>query len=381
VDDSDIDRTVFEGYLAAEGIITATAGDAETAIRLIEEGVQTGELFQVVLIDDHLVATTGMALARKVLDRFGSRSPPMVLVSSGDTPPKSDLDRALFQAILERPLRGAELIACLRRLPDLGSAPGGSGVKVLFVDDNEINRLLGVTLLENAGFAVESAADGVEAVEAVKRGDFAVVFMDVKMPKMDGVAATRAIRNTLLFNKNRVPIIAVTANAMVGDREVYLRAGMNDYLSKPLDPRELQAMAKRWTLSAKPPQEAPEAMLSPPPKDFEAIPLVDQSAVDRLRGVIPAPKFQAIIQTYVGTDFLSRIEKEAAAQDFEALDLAAHTCKGTSANVGASRLAEVAHELEMACRIKDAPGIARLLPEMRRVSDLTKSALARSAFN
>jgi CheY-like chemotaxis protein len=135
---------------------------------------------------------------------------------------------------------GAELIARLFRVlasgcsaasPPPASASHVNNTRALFVDDNEVNRLLGVTLLEDADYAVETAEDGLLAVEAVKRSSFGVVFMDMQMPNIDGVEATKAIRS-LPDGKGALPIVAVTANAMVGDREAYLLAGVNDYLSK-----------------------------------------------------------------------------------------------------------------------------------------------------
>ncbi len=258
VDDSDIDRTIFERYLTDERMIAATAADAETAIQLIAQGTDTGEQFCVVVIDDELAGTTGPALARAVLDRFGPRAPPLVLVSSQAGPSQSDPDGLLFRERISKPLVRTELIACLGRIvaspasrPDGAPAHDQSGnsgahtAHVLLVDDNEVNRLLGVALLENAGFRVETADDGLQAVEAVRNGAFDLVFMDVRMPKMDGIAATRTIR-TLPAAKGALPIIAVTANAMAGDRETYLRAGMNDYLSKPIEPEAFLAMAHKW---------------------------------------------------------------------------------------------------------------------------------------
>jgi hypothetical protein len=150
---------------------------------------------------------------------------------------------------------------------------------------------------------------------------------------------------------------------------------MNDYLSKPLDPHQLLAMAHRWTASAGQEPKRLAASARPAVKDFDAVALVDELALGRLRAILPAAKLKTIIQTYVATDFLSEIEKDAAAKDFHALGHAAHTCKGTSANIGASRLAAVAKELETACQAEDGGAVSRLLPEMRRVTDLTRLAL------
>jgi signal transduction histidine kinase/DNA-binding response OmpR family regulator len=387
VSECDVDWINLKHHLVGEGLIVETAGDAQSAIRLIDDAALSGKVFDVVIMDQHKPNTTGQELARTLRGRLGAQAPAMVLVSALDSPSTSVPDAALFEACLSKPLRGAELIACIASIvypsglsatSPLTIASHVNNPRVLFVDDNEVNRLLGVTLLEHAGYTVESAEDGLLAVEAVKRSSFGVVFMDVQMPNMNGIEATKAIRS-LPDGKGVVPIVAVTANAMVGDREAYLRAGMNDYVSKPLDAYQLLAITRKWIGSTESSMRAPDAATSTPAEDFDAISLLDEAGLGRLQAVIPAVKFQAIIQSYLNTAFLDDIEESAAAQDFQALRQIAHTCKGTSANLGASRLRAIAGELELACRAKNASVVSRLLPELRRVTNLTHIALRSTA--
>lgn len=121
-----------------------------------------------------------------------------------------------------------------------------SPVRILVVEDNKPNQLVAKAILEHKGYAVDIAEDGVEGVEAVANGDYDVVLMDIQMPRMDGVEATQKIRS-LDSVKCEIPIIAVTANAMVGDRDSYLAAGMDDYVSKPIDSRSLVETIQRWS--------------------------------------------------------------------------------------------------------------------------------------
>lgn len=121
-----------------------------------------------------------------------------------------------------------------------------SPVKILIVEDNKPNQLVAKAILEHKGYAVDIAEDGVEGVEAVANGDYDVVLMDIQMPRMDGVEATQMIRS-LESKKREIPIIAVTANAMVGDRDNYLAAGMDDYVSKPIDSASLVETIQRWS--------------------------------------------------------------------------------------------------------------------------------------
>jgi CheY-like chemotaxis protein len=117
--------------------------------------------------------------------------------------------------------------------------------RILLVEDNKTNQLVAIAMLSTKGYVIDVAVDGHQAVEAVKARDYDVVLMDIQMPKMNGVDATRAIR-ALGGGKGSVPIIAVTANAMRGDRESYLAAGMDDYLSKPIDSATLFVTVDRW---------------------------------------------------------------------------------------------------------------------------------------
>lgn len=118
-------------------------------------------------------------------------------------------------------------------------------LKILVAEDNRPNQLVAKAILENQGYEVDIVDDGVKAVDAVANGDYDLVLMDIQMPRMDGVEATQSIRR-LGSEKRGVPIIAVTANAMVGDRDAYLAAGMDDYVSKPIDSKALIATIERW---------------------------------------------------------------------------------------------------------------------------------------
>ncbi|MGD0104747.1 MAG: response regulator [Rhodopila sp.] len=385
VDDNEIDRVIFEQYLVIHGMIVTTVDNGETAIHLIDEAATLGRPFDIVITDHNLPRMAAVEFARALHARMGTRTPPLVLVSSLAIPQGSDPERASFQACLAKPLRGADLMAALVRV--LSSSRIQSNAlhssndkytesgRILFVDDNEVNCLLGVTLLEEAGYVVETAKDGAEAVKAVMLGVFGAIFMDIKMPKMDGVQATQAIRG-LPNEKSRVPIIGLTANAMVGDREAYLRAGMNDYLSKPLDADKFLLMAHRWTRFA---NAATMQDLGPgkpePGREFDPIPLLDHFVFGRLQDLIPKPKFEAIIEKYLNTDFLAGIEKGSGEYDFKKLEDLVHDCKGTSSNLGALRLRAVAERFELACRANNAPEMSRLIPQLRQVTDLTHIVL------
>ncbi len=119
-------------------------------------------------------------------------------------------------------------------------------LKILLVEDNQVNQLVAKTMLASQGYAIDVVENGALGVEAVANGDYDVVLMDIQMPVMNGVEATKKIR-ALEDHRNAIPIIAVTAHAMQGDREQYLAAGMNDYVSKPINPASLIEAIRRWS--------------------------------------------------------------------------------------------------------------------------------------
>jgi signal transduction histidine kinase/CheY-like chemotaxis protein len=389
VEDNGVDRIVFERHLVHRGMIVVTTDNPEQAIVFIDEAVALGNPFDVMITSQDMPRMTGPELARAVQRRLGSRAPAMILVSSLIIPQRSDPDRVPFQACLAKPLRGPELVACVSHIAsaaglqpvDPQPVPGqpasgspGENRSVLFVDDNEVNRLLGETLLEQAGYQVQTAEDGSEAVEAVRTGHFDAVFMDIQMPGMDGVEATKAIRG-LPHGKGAVPIIGLTANAMVGDREAYLRAGMNDYLSKPIDGDGFLSAALRWSGSMKVSASTLAERHANLASQFEVLPLLDLSLLSKLRNLIPGPKFQTIIEKYLDTDFVAEIKAASDVHNFQALASLSHDYGGTSANLGASRLKAILEKLELAGRTADTQSINQLLPKLEAGARLTQIAL------
>jgi len=158
------------------------------------------------------------------------------------------LDRAVDQILhhLDAALEASEEPVAVPELPIATSAPQPKGIKVLLVEDNRVNRKLAMLILERVGCQVDVAMDGAEGVEKYKAGNYQAIFMDCQMPVMDGYEATRTIRELEAGKSSHIPIIAVTANAMKGDREKCLECGMDDYISKPILPTDLQSAVSRW---------------------------------------------------------------------------------------------------------------------------------------
>jgi CheY-like chemotaxis protein len=278
--------------------------------------------------------------------------------------------------VLIKPIRQQLLLGTLQRVFGSGGGDGDSGQaappaalqqpgpvrqpgpfaldgkKVLLAEDNSINRQIVVSMLTKLGLAVDIARNDAEAVAAVQRSDYDLVLMDVQMPVLDGLEATRRIRE-LPGAGPEIPIIAMTAHAMNGDREKCLAAGMNDYVAKPIDPDGFVASVLRWLQTDA--TDAPENA-GRPRADAEA-PIFDEGPLSRFRAGVSPEDFDQLLASWTANleQRLSSMATHAAAGDGQALGREAHNLAGSAGTFGAMRLAEASRGLEEACR-SDKPG-------------------------
>ena len=320
----------------------------------------------------------GDAVAERIRANAGLRQPRLILASSIGAPAPSDhAHRVGFDAYLTKPVRHQALVDCLAGLvaearpaaeaTTLPTAPQPTpdarlGGRILLAEDNEINALLATTILEEAGFSVEAVVNGAEAIDAARRGGFDLILMDVQMPVLDGLQATREIR-TLGGPAGAVPIVALTANAMRSDQDICLDAGMNDFVSKPLDPDGFLNTVYRFV------GEVAGAGFDGPAPVGEATDL-DDAQLDGLMRLMPPARFRAIIEGFLGAaqSRLQRIEACARSGDMVALAREAHDLKGVSGNFGARRVQQLADRLEQAARAGGREEVKGLTREIRRAS-------------
>lgn len=218
-------------------------------------------------------------------------------------------------------------------------------IRLLLVEDNRINQLLASTILEKAGYVVDIANDGLAAIKCVEAIDYDAVMMDVQMPVMDGIEATKAIRTQAsTATKRAVPIIAMTANAMSGDRETYLAAGMNDYISKPIQSARLLAVIEHWSQvqSATEPDAADNTVAG-----IAAGITMNFSELENLAERIGNQKLRALIADFIedSADQMKRLATLCAEGNHQEIAALAHQIAGSSSNFGANELAERAHKL------------------------------------
>jgi len=302
-----------------------------------------------------------------------------------------------IETCLTKPVKHSDLLDALATLFDVSTrrepATPAAGVpgprasrplRVLVAEDNAVNRKLVTTLLQKRGHLVESVEDGraaVAAVAASQPGGFDMVLMDLQMPEMGGFEATQAIRSQEDDGGRRLPIIALTAHAMQGDRERCLRAGMDGYLSKPIDVAELVRTVEQWgnaagELSAGTTAHPPAAAAVPTRDDLaRSQPIFDrQAALACTGGDTELLKEVVMLYRADAPKYLRRIERALKLRDGEALRLAAHALKGALATVGSPAGRQAAAELEEAGRTNGFREGARVYRRLRHQMTLLEDA-------
>jgi PAS domain S-box-containing protein len=355
VDDNATSRRVLVAQLEAHGYHAEATGDPQEVVALLQQARADGSPFHAVLIDELMPRLGGLQLAGEIAARGDCGAPKLLLLSLIGTRHDSlTLQRRGFSACLTKPVRHSDLMESLSTVlaseafltttrVDLSAyaATAGAG-RVLLVEDNPVNQRVAQRNLEKVGLHVEVAANGREAVEAWSSRRFDLILMDCQMPEMDGYDATREIRR----HENgaaRIPIVALTANALQGDRERCLAAGMDDYMAKPLEPEKLRACLSKHLQSI-----SGTGSQSPP---------VDLPALHELSG--NDTEFEReLIQTFIrsGDQTLDRIVMSLAGGDLQDVKRAAHSLKGASANLNANTLVDAARHLENRAEHNDRAG-------------------------
>ena len=348
VDDNRVNRRVLHDLLLRWKMRpTAVEGGAE-AMRVLLEASEQGRPFALVLLDANMPEIDGFEVARRIRDEARLHATIMMLSSSGQYDESRRCHDVGIATHLTKPVDQRELLAAIARvlahepgqrapLPStmLPAEPPERRLHVLLAEDNAVNQRLAASLLERRGHKVVIAANGSEAVEAIQRQPFDVILMDVQMPEMGGFEATAAIRALERDGTTRVPIVAMTAHAMKGDRERCLAAGMDEYLTKPLDPKVLcqlveQVAAGQATADV---DDAPTTgvslqVLARVGGDRELLAEISKLFVE------DAPRH------------LERIRAALDARDGDALRRAAHGLKGAAANFDAEGVVSASRTLE-----------------------------------
>jgi two-component system sensor histidine kinase/response regulator len=262
-DDNRTNRRILEGMLKRWEMASTSVEEGESALTALSSALEAGEPYRLILTDMHMGKMDGFGLIERIRQRPElSTAIIMMLTSAGHRGDAVRCQELGVAAYLLKPIRQSELREAVARvlgareqkgaIPlitrySLGDAPDPMAMlRVLVAEDNAVNQRLATRLLEKRGHRVTVMANGRQAVEALANQTFDLVLMDVQMPEMDGFEATAAIRERERHNGSHIPIIALTAHAMKGDRERCLIAGMDGYLSKPIRPQELDEILEKY---------------------------------------------------------------------------------------------------------------------------------------
>jgi CheY-like chemotaxis protein/HPt (histidine-containing phosphotransfer) domain-containing protein len=339
VDDNAANREIVLGYLRAAGARCEDADSGPVALDRLRTAAGAGTPFQAVVLDCHMPGMDGIELAREIRAAPSLRGAHLLMLTSTSSDATAAREAGVAR-YMAKPVRRARLLSAVAELlagtpvepepaaetppvPDERAPVRG---RVLVAEDNAVNQAVIVGMLAKRGFAADVVGDGAAAVGGLRPGEHAAVFMDCQMPVLDGYAATERIRAQETPGE-RVPIIAMTAHAMAGDRERCLAAGMDDYVAKPVRPEELDAVLERWLGD---------------PGDGEPDVLVDAERIRSFVEDFPGMAEQ-LLALFADTTPPLVDELRAAAErgDADAVRRTLHQLKGSCQNMGAVAMAEV----------------------------------------
>lgn len=372
VDDLEEARETLADMLRTLRCRTTLAESGAQALQMMAQATHNGRPFDLVLLDWKMPGMDGIALAKEIQARYPQPRPGVILVTAyGRECPESVFKEAGIAAALPKPVTPSNLLDTIVGLvtgeaaqhtvvsaalsPSLHQ-PNLQGYYILLAEDNLVNQEVALELLRSVGLRVDVADDGQIAVDLAREHAYDLILMDVQMPRMDGLAATAAIRK--MPDRAKVPILAMTANAFAEDREACIAAGMNDHLSKPVDPDKLFATLQHWLLRPAGANSARTAAAS------TALPaLLDAGLHDRLASIAQLdtaaglkvvcgklPTYRRILGLFADShaDDAARLQALVAQGDFAQVRQLAHALKGAAGNIGAQGIREQALALEMA---------------------------------
>jgi signal transduction histidine kinase/DNA-binding response OmpR family regulator len=377
VDDSTINVEILASQLEAWGFVVSSAASALEAQKHLDAMHAAGELPKIIVLDWHMPEQNGVDWLSGVRRNPAWKSIPAIMVSSV----ADDLEHGLAMQLapmrrLAKPVRQSMLRRALHEalqatpFQEMSSAPAMLApenepvldhLSVLLVEDNMVNRTLALEMLQRLGCDAMHAGNGVEALDALDKQDFDVVLMDCQMPVMDGFIATRKLRERELAKKKEpTRVVALTANALAGDREACLAAGMNDYLAKPFTLAQLRNIL----LPSKVSRSAANKVT------------LDNNAIDAVRQLDPDGSDRLLARLIAlyrddSSQLLADIDNGLKVGDADAVARAAHTLKSSSANLGATNVAALARQIEHSARngeIKDLLSSVNSLKAQRTVA-------------
>ena len=370
VDDNEVARNVLDDLLTSMTFLVEQVSGGAEAVEEVKKAAANNSPFEIVFLDYQMPGMNGSEAARAINALNTPNKPHMVMVTSyGREDVIREAEAAGLDEVLIKPVNASILFdSILRILGEAQDGDGGNAVspgldqklasilgsRILVVEDNELNQEVALGLLEGEGFVVDIANNGQEAIDMIAQHAYDIVLMDMQMPVMDGLTATREIRKMDRFKD--LAVLAMTANAMDQDKEKCAEAGMNDHVAKPIDPDELFNALLKWIkpkaqAGAKVQLSKKAEHAADTPLDLDAIAGLDTKlGLKRVMGKMPL--YVSMLKKYVetGPAALADLKQAIAAKDQDTAERIAHTFKGINGNIGASGLQDMAGNIEKLLR-------------------------------
>ncbi|MEA3416516.1 MAG: response regulator [Thermodesulfobacteriota bacterium] len=372
IDDCAVCRDIMQKMLESFNFRVESVSSGEESLNILKENQTRKEPFELIMIDWLMPGLDGIETSRRIRMELKLTIPIILMTAFGKEDEKLDAERVGINCFLTKPIYQSELFnavmdafgkeARVTTRPEIPIITKASiykkrlkGIRILVAEDNPTNQEIALAILEGAGIVAQIADNGKKAVEAVQKGRFDAVLMDIQMPEMDGYEATRVIRENPEFKS--IPIIAMTAHAMEGDEEKCLGAGMDGYISKPIIQDKLfhaiwkSLKHKERLPHAEEPEDIPEKPAIETGELPATLPGINiQDTLKRLN--IGADVFKRILIGFLNNnkDTANNIKDLFEKKDWESLMHLAHSLKGSAGNIGADDLQEAAFQLEKASR-------------------------------
>ena len=396
VDDNQTNRTIVVKMTESFGCSPEAVESGKEAIRALKRAAHREKLFDLVLLDMQMPGMDGEETLGAIRQDPDIKDVTVIILTSlgvrGDVARLQALGGAGY---LTKPIKQSQLFDTIitvlsRQKRVVGEEPirivtrhtiaeeKRRKTRILLAEDNPMNQKLAVALLKRAGYLIDAVENGRLAVEAINRRAYDLVLMDVQMPEMDGFEATRAIRKKQDERKD-IPIVAMTAHAMKGDREKCLQAGMDDYVAKPIEPQELLGTIEKWTRSCDSNEATVGRKESGTHQLPPGIPIDLEAALDRFDG--DNEFLEKMLQEFVESapKQLEMLEGAIKKGDAKLVEREAHSIKGAAGNLGATGIADVSLKLELLARKTNLTGtnhvIARLKTEFKRLEEYVHQSL------
>ena len=401
VDDNTTNREILRHYLTAWGIEHSDCDNGQKALELMQQALADGKPYELILLDMDMPYMDGLMLSKEVEKDPELAKSRRIMLSSAGFITRAKQQEVGISACLSKPFRQSRLLDTVMQImhehhvrqnehqPVVDDNPAfSSTIKLLLVEDNIVNQKVAISMLKKIGLSEpEIANDGKEAVSMSQSNEYDLILMDCQMPSMSGYEATGLIRKREQNHRlPRIPIIAMTANAMQGDREKCIASGMDDYLSKPIKAETLRNMLTQWLIYDIDPSEPSTSELStsePSENTTEAEeiasnnaePIINHDTLNTLKEIME-DEFSSLLDSYLedAPTLFNELKQAAKSADIEVMVRAAHTLKSSSSNLGATLLSGIAFDIEKLGKDSKLQEASRLIPNLEAALNQTLEA-------